>query len=258
MKSRVERVIRMIKNILWVDNNNERGQAAQDFAQDSEALKIEWVRSTTSPETSMANCVAVLYHVGDIKNNCANEKPAWKYVKEWLGEEPSRKVLLFSGDYVIAENKATCLNQNPQSKKRWVPVSESINNERDTENWLKQHWCAVVNGNYHATEASLSSPCILAAIAVSLWSSASATERTSGAFSRLLKALEKEALKQEIKTMQSDTAPCQRLQKLVETLSQEASTPDDEATLRDLQQTLLHKIAEGKLASASTSGTHVV
>ena len=240
----------MSKTILWVDNKNERGKAAEGFAKDTESLEIEWVHPTTLPATPIANCVAVLYHAGDIKNNCANEESAWEYVKKWLEEKSSRKVLLFSGDYVTAQNKAKCLNQNSQSQTHWFPVSESINDKEATTNWLSEHWRDVVNGKYHATGASLSSPCILAAIAVSLWPSASATERTSGAFPPLL-----EALKQEVKTMQSDTAPCQSMQELVQKLSQ-ASAPDGEAALRDRQQTLLRKIVEGKLASASTSEIH--
>ena len=238
----------MTQNILWVDNTNDRGQAAKDFAEDVEGLKIEWVHSTTPPKTPRVNCVAVLYHVNDIKNNCANEELAWQYVKEWLGEKTSREVLVLSGDSIIAENTVKCLNQNSQSQTRWRPVSESINNAEDTTNWLNRYWNDVVKGNYHATGASLSGPCILAAIAVSLWPSASATK----GFSKLLKAL-----KQEVKTMQSDTAPCQRLQELVEKLSQ-ASAPDGEATLRERQQTLLCEIVEGKLASASTSETHAL
>ena len=238
----------MTQNILWVDNTNDRGQAAKDFAEDVEGLKIEWVHSTTPPKTPRVNCVAVLYHVNDIKNNCANEDSAWQYVKKWLGEKPSREVLLFSGDFFAAQSKVKCLNQNSQSQTRWSLVSEPINNPTDVRNWLNKYWDRVVNGNYHATGASLSGPCILAAIAVSLWPSAFATKR----FPKLLKAL-----KREVKTMQSDTAPCQRLQELLEKLSQ-ASAPDGEATLRERQQTLLREIveSEGKLASASTSETH--
>lgn len=229
----------MIQNILWVDNNNARGEAAKRFTPDGEVLEIEWVHSTTSPLSSMANCVAVLYHANDIETDRKNEEPAWQYVEKWQGEKSSREVLLFSGDSCIAQNKVQYLNQNSQSQTRWRPVSEPINNAEDTTDWLSKYWNVVVEGDYHATGASLSGPCILAAIAVSLWPSASATER----FSKLLEALK------------SDTAPCQRLQELVEKLSQ-VPAPDGDATLRERQQTLLRDIVEGKLASVSTSETH--
>ena len=248
--------------IFWVDSKVDRGKTAEKFAQGIEGLEIEWVQPCNGPpkndnQRPAGGWVAVLCHVNDVVETNERTKEygqTWQWVKKWLIEKSSRRVLLFSGDYLTEENHALKravkdLEQISKSQKRWLPVREPINSETSTKAWLTAHWHDVVKGNYHPTGASLSSPCILAAIAVSLWPSQSAK------FSRLL-----EVLKQEVKTMQSDTAPCQSLQKLVKYLSQ-ASVPDNEATFRSQQQTLLCKILieEGCVVSSSpapTSETH--